>query len=83
VATKTALPPARSRPGLGLRSGDVIARANGRSMEGPADWQRLRVHLDPSRPLDLEIARTEGTLAVSLPRRSGLGEWGSVRRARV
>jgi hypothetical protein len=35
----------------------VIARANGRRMEGPADWQRLRVHLDPPRPLDLEIAR--------------------------
>jgi len=55
----------------GLRAGDVIARANGRRMEGPADWQRLRVHLDPPRPLDLEIARAEGTLAVSLPPSTG------------
>jgi len=61
----------------GLRAGDVIARANGRRMEGPADWQRLRVHLDPPRPLDLEIARAEGTLAVSLPLRSGPVEWAS------
>jgi len=59
----------------GLRPGDRLTRANGQVLDGPADWQRVRVHLDPSRPLQLQIARADLRLGVSLPLRSGLNEW--------
>ena len=38
----------------GLRTGDRITRANGQAIEGRLDWQRAGVHIDPSRPLDLD-----------------------------
>ena len=59
----------------GLLAGDRITRANGQILERHADWQRVRVRLDPSRPLDLELLRGERRLTVSLPLRSGLQEW--------
>ncbi len=61
----------------GLRAGDRLRRANGQILEGQADWQRVRVHLDPSKPLNLEVERNGGTLALSLLLPSGLGEWQS------
>ena len=45
----------------GLQAGDRIRRANGQVLEGSADWQRVRVHLDPSKPLELGIERTRGS----------------------
>ena len=41
----------------GLHAGDRLRRANGQVLEGSGDWQRVRVHFDPSKPLDLEIER--------------------------
>lgn len=67
----------------GLQAGDRLRRANGQSLEGPDDWQRVRVHLDPSKPLDLEIERAGQPVIVSLLLPSGLSEWrtGSPRPA--
>ena len=64
-------PAARS----GLLAGDRITRANGQILERPADWQRVRVRLDPSRPLALEVQRGDTRVAISLPLRWGLQEW--------
>jgi len=53
----------------GLRVGDRIAQANGQVVEGGSDWQRVRVHLDPTQPLALEIERggTTSRVHLSLP----------------
>jgi len=66
-------PAARS----GLLAGDRIARANGQVVQGPADWERVRVHLDPSQPLHLEIQRAETSMALSLTLPWGLQQWRS------
>jgi S1-C subfamily serine protease len=36
----------------GLRPNDRLIRANGQILSGRVDWQRVRVQLDPSRPLE-------------------------------
>ena len=59
----------------GLLAGDRILRANGQVLEQPADWHRVRVHLDPSQPLALDILRDGRPLSISLTLRSGLREW--------
>ena len=38
---------------------------------------RVRVHLDPSKPLDLDVDRTPRSVTVRLPLRAGLSEWRS------
>jgi S1-C subfamily serine protease len=48
----------------GLQAGDRIRQANGQVLEGSGDWERVRVHLDPSKPLDLEIERAGRSSAV-------------------
>ena len=59
----------------GLQAGDRLTRANGQVLEGSGDWQRVRVHFDPSKPLDLEIERAGRSSAVSLMLTAGLHEW--------
>jgi serine/threonine-protein kinase len=59
----------------GLLAGDRITRANGQILERSADWQRVRVHIDPSTPLDLDLLRGNHRFAASLPLRWGLQEW--------
>ena len=59
----------------GLHAGDRITRANGQFLEGPADWQRVRVYLDPSKPLQLEIDRSGRSTTVSLLLPAGVHEW--------
>ncbi len=61
----------------GVLAGDVLRRANGQVLQGSADWQRVRVHLDPSKPLNLEIERHGESLVASLLLPSGLSEWQS------
>ena len=61
----------------GLRAGDVIRRANGQVLEGRTDWQRVRVHLDPSKPFELEVERSGRSFSASLSLPSGLSEWRS------
>ena len=61
----------------GLQAGDRIRRANGQTLKGRTDWQRVRVHLDPSKPLDLERRSTPRSVTVRLPLRAGLSEWRS------
>jgi hypothetical protein len=61
----------------GLEAGDVIRRANGQALEGRTDWQRVRVHLDPLKPFELEIERAGRTFSASLSLPSGLSEWRS------
>ena len=53
----------------GLRLGDRITQANGQIVEGRNDWQRVRLHLDPTRPLELAIERgfRASTVQLSLP----------------
>lgn len=59
----------------GLQPGDRITRASGQILQRRMDWQRVRVHLDPSRPfvLDLDRAGQASTIALQLP--SGLSQW--------
>jgi protein kinase-like protein/GAF domain-containing protein len=59
----------------GLQSGDRLRRANGQLLEGPADWQRVRVHLDPARPVTLEIERNGQPRQVSFVLPAGLSQW--------
>src|SRR5262245_12550851 len=73
----TQVQPESPAASAGLFAGDRIKRANGQVLEGPADWQRVRVHLDPSIPMTLEIDRDGRSLTVSLRLRSGLAEWRS------
>ena len=71
------LQPASIGARAGLQAGDRIRRANGQILEGHADWQRVRAHLDPSKPMNLEIDRTGRSFTVSLLLKSGVGEWRS------
>ena len=41
----------------GLLEGDRLVRINGQLLETQADWQRVGVHFDPSRPLIVELDR--------------------------
>jgi hypothetical protein len=61
----------------GLQSGDRIRRVSGQVLRRPADWHRVRAHLDPSKPLDVEIERAGQTFVVRLTLPSGLHEWRS------
>jgi hypothetical protein len=66
--------------GLGLRDGDRITEANGQILHDATDWQRVSVHLDPSRPLLLEIDRHGQPVTVALPLSAGLREWARARQ---
>ncbi len=59
----------------GLLAGDRIVRANGQVLEQAADWHRVRVHLDPSKPLALDILRAGRPVSLSLTLRAGIREW--------
>jgi hypothetical protein len=59
----------------GLEDGDRIIRANGQTLEGLADWQRVGIHFDPSRPLILEVERRGRPLRTALPLGAGLERW--------
>ncbi len=61
----------------GLQPGDRIKRANTQILQGGADWQRVRVYLDPSKPLKLEIEHDGRSSTVTLLLSSGLGGWRS------
>ena len=61
----------------GLRAGDRVRRANGQVLEGHTDWKRVRAHLDPSKPLELEIERADRSFTAHLVLPSGLSEWRS------
>jgi hypothetical protein len=61
----------------GLLAGDRIFRANGQELQRQADWQRVRAHLDPTRPLEMDIERAGLPYRFRLPLRSGLTEWRS------
>ena len=50
----------------GLQPGDRVLRAGGQEIRGRTDWQRVRLHLDPTRPLELEVTRTSGLALVRL-----------------
>jgi hypothetical protein len=59
----------------GLQPHDRLVRANGQALSGRGDWQRVRVQLDPSRPLELEVERDGRRSTVRLPLSAGAGEW--------
>jgi PDZ domain len=61
----------------GLQPGDRIKRVNTQILQGAADWQRVRVYLDPSKPLKLEIEHDGRSSTVTLLLSSGLGGWRS------
>ncbi len=50
-----------------LQPDDRIVRANAQIVQSHTDWQRVRVHLNPRQPLDLEIRRGGVASVVSLP----------------
>ena len=51
----------------GIEEGDRIVRANGQLLAGPPDWQRVVIHVDPSRPLTLDLERHDRPLTVAVP----------------
>ncbi len=59
----------------GLLPGDRLGRANGQTLQDPLDWQRVRVHLDTTTPLELEGDRGGQPLRVLLHLSAGLAEW--------
>ena len=50
----------------GLEAGDRIVRANGQTVEGRTDWQRVHVHLGRALPLGLEVVRHGALNTVTL-----------------
>ena len=46
----------------GLRAGDRHQTSERSGSGGSTDWQRVRVHLDPSKPLELEIERARSVI---------------------
>lgn len=59
----------------GLRSDDHLVRANGQLLSSRIDWQRVRVQLDSSRPMDIEVDRGGHRSTVRLPLSAGVEEW--------
>ena len=64
----------------GLANGDRLLRANRQILEGPVDWQRVRAHLDPAVPFELDIERGATTSTVTMQLRAGLTDLRSVLR---
>jgi len=50
----------------GLVEGDRIVRIDGQVLESQADWQRIGVHFDPSRPMVLELDRNGAPVRIEL-----------------
>jgi eukaryotic-like serine/threonine-protein kinase len=75
--TVASVQPGSAAESGGLRPGDRIVRANRQIIEGRTDWERVRVHLDPSAPLNIEFDRAGERSTVSLLLPSGLAEWRS------
>ena len=82
LVTVEQVQPATLAARAGLRPHDRLRRANGQVLEGRVDWQRMRVQLDPSRPLELDIERDGRPLTLRLPLSAGLGEVASRSEAR-
>ncbi len=59
----------------GLHPNDRLIRANGQILSGRIDWQRVRLQLDPSHPLEIEIERGGRRSTIRLPLSAGVGEW--------
>jgi hypothetical protein len=59
----------------GLLPHDQLLRVNGQELLGAVDWQWLRVHLDPARPLEVEMKRRGRAMHVSIPLSAGLHLW--------
>ena len=74
-ATVAGLQPESIGSLAGLRPGDRIIQANGQVVQRRIDWQRVRVHLDPSKPLALDVDRGGDSLSVTLLLPSGLAQW--------
>nr|MDQ3347488.1 PDZ domain-containing protein [Acidobacteriota bacterium] len=59
----------------GIRDGDRLVSANGQILLDHSDWQRMSVHVDPSRPLILVLERNGARFTVGLPLSSGVQAW--------
>ena len=66
----------------GLREGDRIVRVDGQVLETPADWQRVGVHFDPSRPMVVEVDRDGARVGAQLRLPAGLEQWLQTDRGR-
>src|SRR3954470_3615234 len=75
AVTVTRLQPHAREALAGLVEGDRLQRANGQILEGPSDWQRVRLHIDPSKPIQLDVERSGRFLTVSVVLPSGISEW--------
>jgi len=59
----------------GLVEGDRIVRIDGQVLESQADWQRIGVHFDPSRPMVLELDRNGAPVRIELNVPAGFEQW--------
>ena len=58
----------------GLRTGDHIVRVNAQDIQRGLDWQRAKVHIDPSHPLEIVVERAGVVSTVSVPLTAGIRE---------
>lgn len=73
--TVSNLDPASIAARTGMRNGDRIVTANGQILLGHADWQRMALQFDPSRPFVLQVERDGHRFTAALPLSAGFEEW--------
>lgn len=73
--TVRSLAPGSTAAQAGLLEGDRIVRVNGQILETQADWQRVGVYFDPSRPMVVELDRNGAGVHAELRVPAGFEQW--------
>jgi serine/threonine-protein kinase len=75
TVTVRSLAPGSTAAQAGLLEGDRILRVNGQILETQADWQRVGVYFDPSRPMVVELDRNGARVDAELRVPAGFEQW--------
>jgi eukaryotic-like serine/threonine-protein kinase len=73
--TASQLEPDSAAARAGIRDGDRLLSANGQLLVDHSDWQRMSVHLDPSRPLALVVERNGARFTATVTLTTGVQAW--------
>lgn len=76
------LAPGSTAAHAGLLEGDRIVRINGQVLDTQADWQRVGVYFDPSRPMVVEVDRNGVLVRADLRVRAGFEQWVQANQGR-